>query len=163
MAKTRGTKKKTKISTNTLQSILMPNKKWRLPTKPKKRSRLGNTKGVLPHSISELGGELTQLTKEQTDTLYILKSQTFAPCIDIHTPTLDQLNIATEVKILFTAIGWQQYLTLNYSTFLELCWEFYSTFKFVKPDNFLLDTPNVVSYRLLGVDLSHSIIEFNYY
>ena len=33
----------------------------------------------------------------------------------------------------------------------------------MKSDNFSLDTPNVVSFRLFGVDLSHSITEFNYY
>ena len=62
---------------------------------------------------------------------------------------------------LFAAIGWQRYLTIDYPSYSELSWEVYTTFSFDKPSNLTLSTPDVVKFRLLGVDMSLSLNEFN--
>ena len=91
----------------------------------------------------------------------MLRVRPFAACKSVHHPTLDHLHIASDVDRLFAAIGWQRYLTIDYPSYSELSWEVYTTFSFDKPSNLTLSTPDVVKFRLLGVDMSLSINEFN--
>ena len=90
-----------------------------------------------------------------------LLSRPFAPCKCFHAPTLDHLQIAREVEQLFTAIGWERYLVLDYPTFEELCYEFYSTFDFTKNEFITLDEQRVIKFKLRGTPQDMSINDFN--
>ncbi|KAL2515361.1 putative RNA-dependent RNA polymerase 1 [Forsythia ovata] len=71
------------------------------------------------------------------------------------------LNIETNVLELIDNIGWQNYFSIQYPAYIELVREFYTTFEFKKPEDFKLNSPRVVQFRLMGKEFNLSIIEFN--
>ena len=147
-----------KQSTTAGSSGSQPRKR-RAPVQPLIRSRLSLNKSTM--SPGEWGEPITNLTRVQQDRFNNLVHRPFAPCKCFHAPTLDQLRIAREVEQLFSAIGWQKYLIIDYPTFEELCCEFYSTFEFTRNEFITLDEPEIIQFRLRGTQFSMSINEFN--
>ena len=120
----------------------------RPPLKPTTRFRVVLCKSnVFPEVC---GSTLNYLTLGQEGRLSSLVVHPFVPCKCFHPPTLDQLNIVSKVEQLFSAIGWERYLVIDYPSYEEFCYEFYVTFEFEKSDFLALDTPGVVKYRLWG-------------
>ncbi|KAL2514144.1 putative RNA-dependent RNA polymerase 1 [Forsythia ovata] len=57
--------------------------------------------------------------------------------------------------------GWQTYFSIQCPSYIELGREFYTTFEFKKLDDFTLNSPRVVQFRLMGKEFKLSITEFN--
>ena len=144
---------------NNCWAIWVQPRKRRAPIQSPIRSRLGLNKTTISHG--EWGEPINNLTQAQKDRLTSLVLRPFAPGKCFHAPTLDHLQIAREVEQLFSAIGWQRYLTIDYPTFKELCYEFYSTFEFNTNEFITLDEPGVITFRLRGTPQDMSINAFN--
>ena len=52
-------------------------------------------------------------------------------------------------------------MVIDYPTFEELCYEFYSTFEFYKNEFITLDEPELIKFRLRGIPQDMSINDFN--
>lgn len=68
----------------------------------------------------------------------------------VHDPILRTFGIYNGVHKFFHSISWENYFVVDISAYIELIREFYITFKFYKPLQFTLHTPNLIFYRLRG-------------
>ncbi|KAG8377679.1 hypothetical protein BUALT_Bualt08G0057900 [Buddleja alternifolia] len=127
---------------------------------PPQRSRLDKGKSVLPPS-SKLGGFTTFKSKVQQTRYNALCRYPIIPgkCVDYD--VLNVLNICDEFVALVDGIGWSGYFHVKLPAFIELTREFYTTFKFNKPKDLTLTSPDVVKFRLMGKEFSYSINQFN--
>ncbi|KAH1045457.1 hypothetical protein J1N35_036241 [Gossypium stocksii] len=74
---------------------------------------------------------------------------------------LNALHIGTMVVDYFHNIGWAGNFDITHCTYYELILEFHSTFHFQQHGQFSLDTPSIITFRLLGTTYSLSLTDFN--
>lgn len=157
----RGTSSSNKKSGQSSSSSKSPQNLDQSSSPAYKRSRVGKGLKIFPPSESDLNGNLTFTKKTETDRYRALCSKQIIPCKSIHHPTLEILGIKSDMVELIQNIGWESYFSITSPAYIELVREFYTTYEFVKPDNFTLSTPGVVRFRLLGRTFKFSITEFN--
>lgn len=71
------------------------------------------------------------------------------------------MDIDTTVHNYFHNIGWVGTFDLVHCAYYELVLKFYVAFRFQRHAQFSLDTPGIISFRLLGTTHSLSLIDFN--
>lgn len=65
------------------------------------------------------------------------------------------------MSILIVKIVWENFFAINCLIYYELIWEFYSTFSTASLIDCILDTVEVVKFRLMSQRFVSSLTEFN--
>ena len=71
------------------------------------------------------------------------------------------MNVNDNFDFLIDKIGLRKFVDVDCLSYVELIREFYATFQFNVPNDFTLHTPDVIKFRLMGRNFSHSITDFN--
>ena len=116
---------------------------------------------VLPLAESNLGGCLAFATQQEKERYKDISTRKILPAKYIHYPTLEKLNVKDNFDSLIDKIGLRKFVDVDCLGYVELIREFYATFQFTMPNDFTLYTPDVIKFRLMGRNFSHSITDFN--
>ena len=71
------------------------------------------------------------------------------------------MNVKDNFNFLIDKIGLHKFVDFDCLGYVELIREFYTTFQFNIPNDFILHTPNVIKFRLMGRNFSQSITYFS--
>ncbi|KAH9741368.1 Endonuclease [Citrus sinensis] len=127
----------------------------------RQRSKHGKGMSVLPLAESNLGGCLAFATQQEKERYKDISTRKILPAKYIHYPTLEKLNVKDNFDSLIDKIGLRKFVDVDCLGYVELIREFYATFQFTMPNDFTLHTPDVIKFRLMGQNFSHSITDFN--
>ncbi|KAH9782757.1 hypothetical protein KPL71_009045 [Citrus sinensis] len=127
----------------------------------RQRSKHGKGMSVLPLAESNLGGCLAFATQQEKERYKDISTRKILPAKYIHYPTLEKLNVKDNFDSLIDKIGLRKFVDVDCLGYVELIREFYATFQFTMPNDFTLHTPEVIKFRLMGRNFSHSITDFN--
>ncbi|KAL4284562.1 hypothetical protein GQ457_16G002080 [Hibiscus cannabinus] len=133
----------------------------RAMSNPPERYRRGRTYSV--PSEEALHGYLQFFDNEEATRFVDIRHRKFQVCKFIDDATLNTLHLTESAKGYFAAIGWVPYSEIRCNTYYELVFEFYTTFTFSQQRVISVDSPNVVSFWLLGLYFRLSISEFNFF
>ncbi|KAH9779128.1 hypothetical protein KPL71_007608 [Citrus sinensis] len=125
------------------------------------RSKHGKGMSVLPLAESNLGGFLVFATQQEKERYKDISTCKILPAKYIHYLTLEKLNVKDNFDSLIDKIGLRKFVDVDCLGYVELIREFYATFQFNMPNDFTLHTPDVIKFRLMGRNFSHSITDFN--
>ncbi|KAH9784028.1 hypothetical protein KPL71_009511 [Citrus sinensis] len=127
----------------------------------RQRSKHGKGMSVLPLAESNLEGCLAFVIQQEKERYKDISTRKILPAKYIHYPTLEKLNVKDNFDSLIDKIGLRKFVDVDCLGYVELIREFYATFQFNMPNDFTLHTPNVIKFRLMGQNFSHSITDFN--
>ncbi|KAH9751265.1 hypothetical protein KPL71_014224 [Citrus sinensis] len=127
----------------------------------RQRSKHGKGMSVLPLEESNLGGCLAFASQQEKERYKDISTRKILPAKYIHYPTLEKLNVKDNFDSLIDKIGLRKFVDVDCLGYVELIREFYATFQFTMPNDFTLHTPDVIKFRLMGRNFSHSITDFN--